>query len=73
MQSPNIQISSAAQARDAQLAEKADFARLISIKALRRNTGFTMDFWADVTELLDQKALEGLVAGSVHAAVRLVD
>tara|TARA_R100000935_G_C2838899_1_gene169842 strand:- start:3045 stop:3266 length:222 start_codon:yes stop_codon:yes gene_type:complete len=73
MQSPNIQISSAAQATDAQLAEKADLARLISIKALRRNTGLTMDFWADVTEMLDQNALEGLVTGSVNASVNLVD
>jgi hypothetical protein len=73
MQSANIQNPPAAQATDAQLAEKADLARLNSIKALRRNTGLTMDFWADVTELLDQKALEGLAAGSFNASVRIVD
>jgi hypothetical protein len=55
---------SAAQANDAPFDEVADMARLSSLKTLRRNTGLTMDFWADLTERLDQSALNVLVSSS---------
>lgn len=72
MQSPINLGPSAIHDTDAALASDTDMACLNSLKSLRRNTGLTLDFWADVTELLDQKALEGLVAGSVNAAVASV-
>lgn len=68
MQNSINQNLSAAQANDAPFDEEADMARLSSLKTLYRNTGISMDFWVDVTNLLDQKALDGLVAGSVDVA-----
>lgn len=72
MQNPINLGPSAIHDTDAALASDTDMACLNSLKSLRQNTGLTLDFWADVTELLDQKALEGLVAGSVNAAVASV-
>lgn len=38
--------------------------RLEALKMLRKNTGLTLDFWADITEGLDQSSLDILVGRS---------
>jgi hypothetical protein len=40
--------------------DESDLARLNSLKALYRNTGISMDFWADLTEGLNQDMLSAL-------------
>lgn len=42
----------------------SDSERLKALKALRQNTGLTLDFWADLTEDLDQSSLDILVGRS---------
>lgn len=38
--------------------------RLSALKALRENTGLSLDFWVDITEGLDQSSIDILVGRS---------